>query len=45
MSEGIDVVVGLIETHGRADTEAMLKGLTVIRSLDTSSSTNNGSDY
>jgi len=30
VSEGIDVVVGLVETHGRADTEAMLKGLSVI---------------
>ena len=30
LSEGIDVVVGLVETHGRADTEAMLKGLIVI---------------
>lgn len=30
VSEGIDVVVGLVETHGRADTQAMLKGLTVI---------------
>jgi two-component system sensor histidine kinase KdpD len=32
LSEGIDVVVGLVETHGRADTEAMLKGLLVIPS-------------
>ena len=30
VSEGIDVVVGLLETHERVDTEAMLKGLTVI---------------
>lgn len=30
LSEGIDVVVGLVETHGRAETEAMLKGLPVI---------------
>lgn len=30
MVEGIDVVVGLVETHGRAETEAMLKGLFVI---------------
>lgn len=30
LSEGIDVVVGLVETHGRSHTEAMLKGLTVI---------------
>lgn len=30
LSEGIDVVVGLVETHGRAETEAMLEGLPVI---------------
>lgn len=30
LSEGIDVVVGLVETHGRVDTESMLKGLRVI---------------
>ncbi len=30
LAEGMDVVVGLIETHGRADTEAMLQGLPVI---------------
>ena len=30
LSEGIDVVVGLVETHGRAETEGMLKGLLVI---------------
>ena len=29
-AEGIDIVVGLVETHGRAETEAMLKGLLVI---------------
>ncbi|MDR3600931.1 MAG: sensor histidine kinase KdpD [Desulfosporosinus sp.] len=28
--EGLDVVVGLVETHGRADTEAMLAGLPVV---------------
>jgi two-component system sensor histidine kinase KdpD len=28
--EGLDVVVGLVETHGRAETEAMLKGLPII---------------
>ncbi len=27
---GIDVVVGLVETHGRADTEAMLEGLEML---------------
>jgi two-component system, OmpR family, sensor histidine kinase KdpD len=30
VAEGIDVVVGLVETHGRVETEAMLKGLPVI---------------
>ena len=30
LAEGMDVVVGLVETHGRAETEAMLKGLPVI---------------
>ena len=29
--EGIDVVVGLVETHGRIETERLLKGLEVIR--------------
>ena len=28
--EGVDVVVGYVETHGRKETEAMLAGLTVI---------------
>lgn len=28
--EGIDVVVGIVETHGRADTAALLSGLDVI---------------
>jgi len=27
---GLDVVVGFVETHGRADTEALLQGLEVI---------------
>src|SRR2546429_1850122 len=27
---GVDVVVGLVETHGRAETEALLKGLEVL---------------
>src|SRR5215469_15745659 len=27
---GVDVVLGLIETHGRADTEALIDGLEVI---------------
>src|ERR1700757_1820842 len=29
-AEGIDVVVGVVETHGRAETEAQLAGLEVI---------------
>ncbi len=29
--EGIDVVVGYVETHGRAETEALLEGLEIIR--------------
>lgn len=28
--EGVDVAVGVVETHGRAETEALLSGLTVI---------------
>jgi two-component system sensor histidine kinase KdpD len=28
--EGIDVVIGVVETHGRAETEALLEGLEVI---------------
>ncbi len=28
--EGIDIVVGYVETHGRKDTEDMLKGLEII---------------
>ncbi|TGE33029.1 sensor histidine kinase KdpD [Desulfosporosinus sp. Sb-LF] len=32
LSEGMDVVIGQIETHGRPDTDAMLKGLTLISS-------------
>ena len=27
---GVDVVVGVVETHGRAETEALLQGLEVI---------------
>src|SRR5262249_56550093 len=30
--EGVDVVVGVVETHGRPETEARLEGLAVIRS-------------
>jgi len=29
-NQGIDVVIGLIETHGRADTQAMVKDLEII---------------
>jgi len=28
--EGLDVVVGVVETHGRAETEALLPGLEII---------------
>src|SRR6478752_10472017 len=28
--EGVDVVVGVVETHGRAETEALLGGLEVV---------------
>src|SRR6202789_4158940 len=30
LKAGIDVVVGVVETHGRAETEALLRGLEVI---------------
>ncbi|QUL99104.1 MAG: sensor histidine kinase KdpD [Candidatus Fermentithermobacillus carboniphilus] len=30
LKEGVDVVVGWVETHGRAETEALLKGLNII---------------
>ncbi|ODA39464.1 sensor histidine kinase KdpD [Desulfosporosinus sp. BG] len=30
LAEGVDVVVGLVETHGRAETEVILKGIPVI---------------
>ena len=29
-SQGVDVVVGLVETHGRAETEALLAGLEIL---------------
>ena len=29
-ADGVDVVVGVVETHGRAETEALLKGLEVL---------------
>src|SRR5262249_9311745 len=28
--DGVDVVVGWVETHGRAETEALLEGLTIL---------------
>ena len=28
--QGVDVVIGLVETHGRADTEAQLRDLEVV---------------
>lgn len=31
IDNGVDVRIGYIETHGRAGTEALLKGLPVIR--------------
>jgi two-component system sensor histidine kinase KdpD len=30
LKAGVDVVVGLVETHGRAETEALLRGLEII---------------
>src|SRR5450631_20782 len=30
LKAGVDVVVGVVETHGRAETEALLRGLEVI---------------
>ena len=30
VGEGVDVVVGLVETHGRAETQAMVDGLAII---------------
>src|SRR5258708_4803615 len=30
LAEGVDVVVGVVETHRRADTEALVEGLAVI---------------
>ena len=29
--EGVDVVVGVVETHGRAETEALMEGLDTCR--------------
>ena len=28
--EGVDVVIGVVETHGRKETEALLQGLEII---------------
>src|SRR5512133_3496927 len=28
--EGVEVVVGVVETHGRAETEALLRGLEIV---------------
>ena len=28
--QGVDVVVGLVETHGRAETEALMAGLEIL---------------
>ena len=30
--DGVDVVIGIVETHGRAETEALVKGLEVLPS-------------
>ena len=30
-ADGVDVVVGYVETHGRAETEALLEGLEILR--------------
>ena len=30
--EGVDVVIGIVETHGRAETEALIAGLEIVRS-------------
>ena len=35
IENGVDVRIGYIETHGRAGTEALLKGLPVIRRQET----------
>ncbi|GHK20115.1 hypothetical protein ECZU20_32610 [Escherichia coli] len=29
-AQGLDIVVGVVETHGRKDTAAMLEGLAVL---------------
>jgi two-component system sensor histidine kinase KdpD len=30
LSEGVDVVIGYVETHGRVETDALLEGLTIL---------------
>ena len=30
LKDGVDVVVGVVETHGRKETEALLEGLEVL---------------
>src|SRR5690242_8406069 len=30
LNEGVDIVVGVVETHGRKETEALLEGLDII---------------
>jgi len=30
LAEGADVVVGVVETHGRAETESLLKGFEIV---------------
>src|SRR6187551_1704084 len=30
LKDGVDVLVGVVETHGRKETEALLEGLTVL---------------
>ncbi|MCL4236322.1 MAG: two-component system sensor histidine kinase KdbD, partial [Deltaproteobacteria bacterium] len=33
--QGIDIVVGVVETHGRAETEALLEGLEILPRRET----------
>ncbi|WP_020186567.1 sensor histidine kinase KdpD [Methylopila sp. 73B] len=33
-AEGVDVVIGVVETHGRAETEALVSGLEAIRRVE-----------
>jgi len=34
LREGVDVVVGVVETHGRAETEALIQGLEIVPRAD-----------